>query len=315
MKKIIPYGTEAIEDGAFSDDPGITDVEIPDTVFFEDGHKEPVSKEAVVTCTGEGLMVDGNKLTAVTNERSLVIVSYTDFTGKTISTRFYVNRKGEKGPLLRANNYTREYGEPNPVFDYTIESGEINGTPELTCDATETSPVGTYPIKMSRGSMAEENADFFYGTLTVTKAPLTITANSYARVVGYENPSLEVTYNGFKNGETEDILTQKPTISTTATQDSELGTYDIIVSDAEALNYTINHVNGTLTVVEKMLGDVNADAVVDEKDLKAIVDYIMGKVPEGIFDVDLANVNQDSRVDAADVVFLINLISQANNNE
>ena len=64
-----------------------------------------------------------------------------------------------------------------------------------------------------------------------------------------------------------------------------------------------------------MLGDVNADAVVDEKDLKAIVDYIMGKVPEGIFDVDLANVNQDSRVDAADVVFLINLISQANNNE
>ena len=29
MKKIIPYGTEAIEDGAFSDDAEITDVEIP----------------------------------------------------------------------------------------------------------------------------------------------------------------------------------------------------------------------------------------------------------------------------------------------
>ena len=289
--------------------------EIPDTVFFEDGHKEPVSEQAVVTCTGEGLKVNGNKLTAVTKERSLVIVSYTDFTGKTISTKFYVNRKGKQGPLLRANNCTREYGEPNPVFDYTVESGDVNGTPQLTCDATETSPVDTYPIKMSKGDMAEDNADFFNGTLTVTKAPLTITANSYTRVEGYDNPSLEVTYNGFKNGETEDVLTQKPTITTTATKDSAPGTYDIIVSDAEAQNYTINHVKGTLTVVEKKLGDVNADTFVDEKDLQAIIDYIMGKIPEGIFDVDLANVNQDSRVDAADVVFLINQLSQTNNNE
>ena len=288
---------------------------IPDTVFFEDGHKEPVSEEAVVTCTGEGLKVSGNKLTAITNERSLVVVSYTDFTGKTISTKFYVNRTGTQGPVLRANDYTREYGEPNPVFDYTIESGSISGAPQLTCEATETSPVGMYPIKMSRGSMAEDNADFFYGTLTVTKAPLTIMAKSFARVVGYPNPSLEVTYDGFKNGETEDVLTHKPTITTTATQESQPGTYDINDSDAEAQNYTINYVNGTLTVVEKKLGDVNADTVVDEKDLKAIVEFIMGKIPEGNFDVDLANVNQDSRVDAADVVALINLIVQTSNNE
>ena len=163
--------------------------------------------------------------------------------------------------------------------------------------------------------MAEDNADFFYGTLTVTKAPLTIMAKSYARVVGYPNPSLEVTYDGFKNGETEDVLTHKPTIITTAAQDSQPGTYDINDSDAEAQNYTINYVNGTLTVVEKKLGDVNADTVVDEKDLKAIVEFIMGKIPEGNFDVNLANVNQDSRVDAADMVALINLIVQTSNNE
>lgn len=224
--------------------------------------------------------------------------------------QFQVNETAPQGPVLRVNSYTREYGEPNPVFDYTIVSGSINGTPQLTCDATETSPVGTYSIKMSRGSIAEDHVDYYYGKLTVTKAPLTITANSYTRIEGYPNPSLEMTYSGFKNGETEDVLTQKPTITTTATLESEPGTYDITVSDAQAENYTINYIKGVLTVLEKKLGDVNADNVVDEKDLEAVVDYIMGKIPEGIFDVDMANVNRDDRVDAADVVALINLLDQ-----
>ena len=44
MKKIIPYGTEAVEDGAFSDDSEITEVEIPDTVFS-------IGEEAFYGCT------------------------------------------------------------------------------------------------------------------------------------------------------------------------------------------------------------------------------------------------------------------------
>lgn len=222
--------------------------------------------------------------------------------------QFQVNETGLQGPVLKANSYTREYGEPNPVFGYTIENGSINGTPQIVCDATSMSPVGTYPIKISRGSMAEDNADFFYGMLTITKAQLTITAKSYTRVEGYPNPSFEVMYSGFKNGETDDVLTQKPTVSTTATQNSEPGTYDINVSDAMSQNYTINHVKGTLTVAEKKLGDVNADTKVDEKDLKAVINHIMGMTPEGFFDVNMANINKDDKVDATDVVCLINLM-------
>ena len=226
--------------------------------------------------------------------------------------QFQVNETDLQGPVLKAISYTREYGDPNPVFDYSIESGSINGTPLLTCDATATSPVGTYPIKMSKGSMVEDNADFFFGMLTVTKAPLTITAKSYTRVEGYPNPSFEVTYSGFKNGETEEALTQKPTVSTTATQNSEPGTYDIGVSDTKAQNYTVNHVKGTLTIVEKKLGDVNADTIVDEKDLRAMINHILGNPQEGIFDEEMANINKDDKVDAADVVALINLLGTTN---
>lgn len=67
---------------------------IPVTAYFEDGHSENVTAQAVVTKIGSGLTVNGNVIKAVTSERSLVTVSYTDFTGETLSKSFYVNKSG-----------------------------------------------------------------------------------------------------------------------------------------------------------------------------------------------------------------------------
>lgn len=53
------------------------------------------------------------------------------------------------------------------------------------------------------------------------------------------------------------------------------------------------------------LGDVNFDGSVNEKDLNAVIDYIMGITPQGTFDVYNADVNQDRQVNAADIVGLI----------
>jgi hypothetical protein len=55
-------------------------------------------------------------------------------------------------------------------------------------------------------------------------------------------------------------------------------------------------------------GDVNGDNVLDEKDLNAIANHIMGKPQEGYFDINLADVNKDGKVDAADIVKLVNMI-------
>ena len=196
------------------------------------------------------MIVNGTQLTAVTGESSLVTVRYTDFTGEIVSTSFYVNKSALKNTILKANDYTREYGEPNPAFGYTVDGDNIEGEPDVYCDATATSPVGTYPIRISKGSISDENVDYVDGTLIITKAPITITANSYTRVEGDPNPPFEVTYSGFKNDETDAVLTQMPTITTTATMDSEVGTYDIEASGAEAQNYTFNYVKGILTITE-----------------------------------------------------------------
>ena len=158
-----------------------------------------------------------------------------------------------KSIVLTAKSYSREYGDTNPSFEYTVSGGSINGTPKITCSATKTSPVGTYPIMISKGSVTNSNVEYIDGTLTITKASLTVTANSYTRAEGEDNPSFDVTYSGFKNGETETVLTRNPTVTTSATTSSGPGTYDINVSGAEAQNYTFNYVKGTLTITETMV--------------------------------------------------------------
>ena len=86
-------------------------------------------------------------------------------------------------------------------------------------------------------------------TLTANKAPLTITVKDHAIVIGGTLPTTyEVEYSGFKNGDDASVLTAQPTFSCSATSDSGIGTYDIIASGAEADNYEITYVNGTLTI-------------------------------------------------------------------
>jgi hypothetical protein len=150
---------------------------------------------------------------------------------------------------LTAKSYTREYGEENPEFGFD-QSGTaiLRGTPAITCSATKTSPVGTYDIIIAKGTVENENVTYVKGTLTITKAKLTVKADDKSRVEGADNPELTVTYIGFKNGETEAVLDEKPTVTTTATKESAPGTYPITVSGGSAKNYTLDYQNGTLTV-------------------------------------------------------------------
>ena len=153
-------------------------------------------------------------------------------------------------------NATREYGDDNPDFELTY-SGLKNGEtepewavlPSIASPATKTSPVGTYAITATGGETKNYNVQFMNkGELTVTKAPLTATARSFTKTQGDSNPTLVIDYDGFKNGETKNVLTQEPVISTTATKDSRAGTYPIVVSGGVAMNYEFNYVNGTMTI-------------------------------------------------------------------
>src|SRR5207244_3018897 len=83
--------------------------------------------------------------------------------------------------------------------------------------ATAASGVGTYPITAGGAVSANTNYTITYvtGTLTVTPAVLTITANNETRTYGAANPALTVSYSGFVNGDTAASLTTLPSPTTT----------------------------------------------------------------------------------------------------
>ena len=152
---------------------------------------------------------------------------------------------------IKANDASRLYGDPNPTFTYTVTSGTKNGgEPALSCTAVVTSPVGTYPIKVEKGAVTNATFTGIDGTLTVNKAPLTVTARSYTIKQNEALPTFAADFSGFKNGETSAVLTKQPTFSCNAPADKKPGTYTITVSGTEAGNYSITHVNGTLTILE-----------------------------------------------------------------
>lgn len=160
---------------------------------------------------------------------------------------------------LTANSYTRVYGDDNPAFEYTVSGGTItSGEPTITCSATKESPVGTYDIVISKGSVSNNNVKLEKGTLTITMAPLTIKADDKQMKHGESLPDFTATYSGFKNNETESVLKNKPIFTCTATESSAPDSYEIIVSNAEAENYSISYEKGTLTITDSDLVTVTA---------------------------------------------------------
>ena len=175
---------------------------------------------------------------------------------------------------------TRSYGRYSASINLLVEGAPIDGDPVTEC-ATITereAPVGTYPITVSPGTVTTPDVEFHDGTLTITPAPMTVTANSYTREIHTENPQFKVTYGRFQNHETSDVFIKQPVVTCDATKDSPAGVYEIRVSGAEAQNYEFTYVNGTLTVIDP--AGVEATLTDSEKRAEKIYDLQGRRVKE-----------------------------------
>jgi hypothetical protein len=157
---------------------------------------------------------------------------------------------------ITADSKTMVYGGTMPALTASY-SGLVNGdtpsslttAPSLTTAAAN-SHTGSYPINVSGAVDADYTISYIAGTLTITPAPLTITADSLTKVYGAALPALTASYSGLVNGDTPASLTAPPVLTTTATAGSDVGTYPITVDGAVDADYTIAYVDGTLTIVK-----------------------------------------------------------------
>jgi len=152
-----------------------------------------------------------------------------------------------------AENKSKTYGQANPALTagYT---GLANGdTPAvvsglmLATGATAASGIGAYSIVAAGATAANYAIAFAPGNLTVTPAPLTITANSLSKVYGQANPVLTARYAGFVNGDTPAAVSGL-SLTTSATPTSGVGGYAITPANATAANYALSFATGTLTI-------------------------------------------------------------------
>jgi gliding motility-associated-like protein len=159
------------------------------------------------------------------------------------------------GLTVTANNQSKVFRAPNPTLTVTY-SGFVSGDtqaslttqPTVSTTATTASPIGNYPITASGAVSNNYTITYVGGTLTISAATLNITANNQSKTYGAANPVLTLTYTGFVPGDDASSLSTQPTVATTATAASGVGSYPITVSGAVSPNYIITYTPGTLTV-------------------------------------------------------------------
>jgi len=151
------------------------------------------------------------------------------------------------------------FGPGSALFTASgLQNGDTVGSVTLACSGgAVTVGAGSYPITPSQvvgGNFSAANYSITYvnGTLTVTKAPLTVAATPN-QIMGYGQavPGLTYTISGFLNGDTASVVSGAPVLTTTATASSPTGSYPITVAlgTLSAANYAFTtFVNGSLSV-------------------------------------------------------------------
>ena len=178
-----------------------------------------------------------------------VVVTYGTFTAEVAISVSPINYTEEDYTLV-FEDQTVTYNGNQQTLDYLFESEHTGLT--VTLSEVVSKNVGTYEYTIT---FANTNPDYntptaVTKTLTINKAPLTITADNKGVKVGLDIPAFTASYSGFQGEDTETVLSGTLTFACTASKGSPKGTYDIEVSGVTAVNYEISFVKGTLTITE-----------------------------------------------------------------
>ena len=149
--------------------------------------------------------------------------------------------------MISFTENTFEYTGQSPTTTWT---NNVEGyTASLTMPALEKN-VGSYvvyiPVTFTKGSESFSTEVAY--RYTIKSVELTAKVNDASRVYGDNNPAFNITYSGFINGDNESVITTKPTVTTTATASSNVGTYPVSISGGVAQNCTLTITKAALEV-------------------------------------------------------------------
>lgn len=170
---------------------------------------------------------------------------------------------------VSVQNVSKTYGEVNPVFALNF-SGFVHGdvledlsmVPIATTLATQFADVGTYIITLGGGQDINYAFDYTDGQIEVLKAELLVSADDQTIIFGDGVPVLSISFEGFLGSDDATSLDETPTVATTATQSSDVGTYVITLNGGTDNNYNYDLQSGTLTITQAAQS-LTFDAIAD----------------------------------------------------
>src|SRR6185369_2008832 len=129
-------------------------------------------------------------VTPVANQVGSATISLNVSDGSLIASNSFVLAVNPQPLTVTENSSSRGYGATNPVLTGSVvglQAGD-NITASFTTTATTNSPVGAYPITFTFSDPGGKLGNYVIttnnGTLTVTNALLTVTANSTNKIYG-----------------------------------------------------------------------------------------------------------------------------------
>ncbi len=233
-----------------SADPSLTYQLTSGALYGSDSITGALSRTAGETVAGGPYAINQNTLTAGGNYN----ITYV---GNSLSIT-------RAGLTVNANARTKVYGSADPALTYTY-SGLTNGdtasvfSGALSRTAGETVAGGPYAINQNTLTAGGNyNITYTGNNLSITPAPLSVSAAAKSKVYGSSDPSLTYTYSGLTNGDTASVFSGA--LSRTAGETVAGGPYAINQNTLDAgSNYTISYTGNNLSITPATL-NINAVA-------------------------------------------------------
>ncbi len=161
---------------------------------------------------------------------------------------------GKRTATVKATNVSAVYGVA-PVYNFQATnlygSDKVqNVTYGLESDWRN---VGDHTITPATADTANYHYEFVTGTLTVTKAALTVSATVPSITYGDAMPALTYRYVGFVYDDNASVLGGSIAVDCDYTTSPAATTFAVTLSGLESDNYAISYTQGTLTVGKKAL--------------------------------------------------------------
>ena len=243
-------------------------------------NSQPIVAHIIGTPNNAGSLVNTATVSA-SNEDSAFLGNNQDSATITVNPKPVLTITADANPATLADDaFSKVYNGLPYSAGFTVRyegfiGGDtpavLGGTLSFGGTGTTATAFGSYPVTPSGQTSSKYVLNYVSGTLNITKAPLSITADAlpgtgandvFSKVYdGLVYTGFTVRYDGFVNGETSAVLTGTPTFSGTGTTATNVGNGYIVTPGGQTSgNYNITPVNGTLNITKAPL-TITADAL------------------------------------------------------